>query len=210
MLLENAAALAELDKAGIPGALLRNGDFQRVFGQGRTAAHGERQNTGSKHTGSKYDDDDAYFLRAFPDQSYDVGMTLRPTPGSARHGIALDYEIAQEQASALGRLGRALERRSRRWPRMIVWLHTTARPPASRLPIGLWTRRRPSVASVRSALVQAASHALWCFMVQREACGLRDPRPVLRDYRVPAEVQNRMGMVITSPFPSPRRRPKTP
>jgi hypothetical protein len=23
---------------------------------------------------------------------------------------------------------------------------------------------------------------------------LRDPRPVLRDYRVPAEVQNRMGV----------------
>jgi hypothetical protein len=32
-------------------------------------------------------------------------------------------------------------------------------------------------------------------MVQREAMGLRDPRPVMRDYRVPAEVQNRMGMI---------------
>jgi hypothetical protein len=31
-------------------------------------------------------------------------------------------------------------------------------------------------------------------MVQRECCGLRDPRPVIRDYRVPAEVQNRMGV----------------
>jgi hypothetical protein len=29
-------------------------------------------------------------------------------------------------------------------------------------------------------------------MVQREACGLRDPRPVIRDYRVPAEVYARM------------------
>ena len=38
-----------------------------------------------------------------------------------------------------------------------------------------------------------ASDALWCFMVQREAFGLRDPRPVIRDYRVPAEVHNRMG-----------------
>ena len=37
-------------------------------------------------------------------------MTLRPAPGSARRVVvALDYEIAQEQASALGRLGRALE-----------------------------------------------------------------------------------------------------
>ena len=42
-------------------------------------------------------------------------------------------------------------------------------------------------------LIQTASHALWCFMVQREACGLRDPRPVIRDYRVPAEVYARMG-----------------
>jgi hypothetical protein len=38
-------------------------------------------------------------------------MTLRPPQGHARKmpAVALDYEIAQEQASALGRLGRALE-----------------------------------------------------------------------------------------------------
>ena len=47
----------------------------------------------------------------------------------------------------------------------------------------------------RAKLVQDASDALWCFIVQRECCGLRDPRPVLRDYRVPAEVQNRMEAV---------------
>ena len=47
--------------------------------------------------------------------------------------------------------------------------------------------------AVRAKLVQDASDALWCFMVQREAFGLRDPRPVIRDYRVPAEVHNRMG-----------------
>jgi hypothetical protein len=32
-------------------------------------------------------------------------------------------------------------------------------------------------------------------IIQRECCGLRDPRPVVRDYRVPREVQNRMGVV---------------
>jgi hypothetical protein len=31
-------------------------------------------------------------------------------------------------------------------------------------------------------------------MVQREACGLRDSRQVMRDYRVPVEVQYRMGI----------------
>ena len=47
--------------------------------------------------------------------------------------------------------------------------------------------------AARAHLVRDASDALWCFMVQREAFGLRDPRPVIRDYRVPAEVHNRMG-----------------
>src|SRR5580693_133784 len=38
-------------------------------------------------------------------------MTLRPAKVSGRNApvVALDYEIVQEQASALGRLGRALE-----------------------------------------------------------------------------------------------------
>ena len=31
-------------------------------------------------------------------------------------------------------------------------------------------------------------------MVQREACGMRDSRQVMRDYRVPVEVQYRMGI----------------
>jgi hypothetical protein len=147
-------------------------------------------------------------------------MTLRPAPGSARHGIALDYEIAQEQASALGRLGRALETALEALAahdRVAAYDRETpdqacGQPPPDRpLDQAATECRKPdSQKTARAALVQAASHALWCFMVQREACGLRDPHPVLRDYRVPAEVQNRMGMVITSPFPGPRRRPKTP
>ncbi len=102
-------------------------------------------------------------------------MTLRPPQGNSRSApvVALDYEIAQEQASALGRLGRALEAAL-----AALADHDLAAP------AGDGTRKR---------LVQEASDALWCFMVQREACGLRDPRPVLRDYRVPAEVYARMG-----------------
>jgi len=45
----------------------------------------------------------------------------------------------------------------------------------------------------RRALVIEAGHALWMFMVQREACGLRESRTVMRDYDVPGEVQKRMG-----------------
>jgi len=46
----------------------------------------------------------------------------------------------------------------------------------------------------REQLVRDASDALWCFVVQREACGLRDQRLIFRAYNVPAEVQNRMGV----------------
>ncbi len=128
-------------------------------------------------------------------------MTLRSAPGGARR-VALDYEIAQEQASALGRLGRALEAAL-----AALAAYDSVAPydqragdqgaacPAPDGPEGRKTRAR---------LVQEASHALWCFVVQRESCGLRDPRPVIRDYRVPAEVQNRMGIVIA---PQIRRRP---
>jgi hypothetical protein len=46
---------------------------------------------------------------------------------------------------------------------------------------------------VRARLLQEASDALWCFVVQREACGLRDQKAIMRAYQVPADVQNRMG-----------------
>jgi hypothetical protein len=102
-------------------------------------------------------------------------MTLRPPQGHSTKmpTVALDYEIAQEQASALGRLGRALETAL-----TALAEHDTA---------------APATDMHRKQLVQQASEALWCFIVQREACGLRDPRPVIRDYRVPAEVYARVG-----------------
>src|SRR5580692_4779880 len=137
-------------------------------------------------------------------------MTLRPAPGSARHVVALDYEIAQDQASALGRLGRALEAALgalAEFDRVAPYDQTQSQV-ASRSadhPAG----PPPSESrKLRAQLVQNASHALWCFMVQRESCGLRDPRPVIRDYRVPAEVQNRMGVFTGATFTGPvvRRR----
>jgi hypothetical protein len=126
-------------------------------------------------------------------------MTLRPAPDGARR-IALDYEIAQEHASALGRLGRALEAAL-----SALAAHESVAPydrSADQAPDHLAAEGRKT----RTKLVQEASHALWCFMVQRESCGLRDPRPVIRDYSVPAELQNWMGIVIP---PQIRRRPKS-
>jgi hypothetical protein len=91
----------------------------------------------------------------------------------------LHEEFAREKASALGRLGRALE----------AALDALARFDAGE-------RRDTSPADarqLRATLVAEASAALWHFVVQREACGLRDLRYVLRDYRVPSEVAARMG-----------------
>ena len=101
-------------------------------------------------------------------------MTLRPAPSTSSRTVALDYEIVQEQASTLGRLGRALE--------------------TALAALAEHDRDNAKNRAVRAKLVQDASDALWCFMVQREAVGLRDPRPVIRAYRVPVEVQNRMGV----------------
>jgi hypothetical protein len=101
-------------------------------------------------------------------------MTVSRRPPAASSVVALDYEIAQEKAAALGRLGRALE--------------------AALAALADHDRRQQKADDVRAKLVQEAGHALWCFMVQRECCGLRDPRPVMRDYGVPQDVQNRMGV----------------
>ena len=107
----------------------------------------------------------------------------------------LAEEFRQEKASALGRLGRALEAR----------LTALAQFDAGCLQAASGAERR----QLRATLVAEASVALWHFVVQREACGLRDLRYVLRDYRVPQEVVARMGALPTEPFQTrvPRRNP---
>ena len=91
----------------------------------------------------------------------------------------LDYEIVQERAAALGRMGRALEAALAKL-REFDAAHPRAAAPAS-------------AQQARRTLVTEAGYALWMFVVQREACGLCDSRTVMRDYNVPGEVQQRMG-----------------
>jgi hypothetical protein len=113
-------------------------------------------------------------------------MTLRPLAARSRRSspAVLDYEIAQEQAAALGRIGRALE----------VALAALARFDSARAERREeFTAHASSGAAARAKLVQDASDALWCFVVQCEGCGLRDERQVVRAYEVPGEVRNRMG-----------------
>jgi hypothetical protein len=93
----------------------------------------------------------------------------------------LEYEIVEEQAAALGRMGRALETSLARL-REFDAAHQRSDAPAS-------------AQEVRRTLVMEAGQALWMYVVQREACGLRDSRTVIRDYGVPGEVQRRMGAV---------------
>jgi hypothetical protein len=103
-----------------------------------------------------------------------------------RTGVdVLDYEVVQEQASALGRMGRALEDALAAL-REFDAVHPRAEAPAS-----------PN--HERRTLVAKAGHALWMFVVQREACGLRDSRSIMREYKVPAEVQQCMGIFPTRP-----------
>jgi hypothetical protein len=118
-------------------------------------------------------------------------VTLR-SPRSRAHPArdsAVDHEIAQEQAAALGRLGRALE---------AALAALAQHDRADRERDGDATNRPSPTGPLRERLVQEASDALWCFVVQREACGLgdqsfADQRSIIRQYGVPAEVRNRMG-----------------
>lgn len=130
--------------------------------------------------------------------SYLPDMTLlppRPIHSRQSREGALDYEIVQEQAAALGRIGRALEAAL-----AALSSYDCAHPERHE-----GAARAPSAASARSRLVQDASDALWCLIIQREACGLRDVQLVVREYGVPAEVQNQMGV-----FDRGRRRNSSP
>ena len=101
-------------------------------------------------------------------------------PGSGY--ATLEYEIVQEKASALGRLGRGLE--------------------AALAALAACPRTAASDRTLRADLVDQAGYALWLFVVQREACGLNDSAQVMRDYGVPNEVRARMGLLAV-----PNRRP---
>ncbi len=91
----------------------------------------------------------------------------------------LEYEMRQEKAAALGRLTRNFE----------AALAALAALDAAAADAG---HARPAR---REALLDAAGQALFDFVVQREACGLRNTEAVLRHYNVPTAVRLRMGVV---------------
>jgi hypothetical protein len=91
-----------------------------------------------------------------------------------RSGYAtLEYEIAEERAAALGRLGRRLD--------------------AALTALAACPRTANANRTIRDGLVEQAGYALWLLAVQREACGLNNLDHVLQVYAVPNEVVARMG-----------------
>lgn len=121
-------------------------------------------------------------------------MTLRPPRPSGPRDIwkdspaaALDYELAQEKAATLGRLGRALEAALRTLAEFDRLHPRETAPAAGR--------------AARARLVADAGRVLWHLVIQREALGLRDSPQLMRDYGVPPEVRASMG-VVTAAVPN--------
>lgn len=104
-------------------------------------------------------------------------MSLRPPtlgggPGSLRDtGFSvLEAEMMAEAAAALGRAG--------------------ARAEAALAQLSDEACLRDQG---RDALLKAAAEAVWNLFIQREACGMRDQRQVIRDLAIPRAVLARLG-----------------
>jgi hypothetical protein len=95
-------------------------------------------------------------------------MSLQPPGTYARQfkqtsvDTALNVEIVEEKAAALGRAGRRVE-------------ETLA-------------ALRQSAGEDRANARRAAAEAVYGYLIQRELCGLRDQQAVFRSYGVPGEV----------------------
>lgn len=104
-------------------------------------------------------------------------MSPRPpqTPSASRFSFEtganiLDAEILSEKAASLGRAGDRVEAALAR-----------LNDPDAEQAVG------------RDALLKDAADAVWSFFIQREACGLRDQRPVIAALNIPRAVLVRLG-----------------
>ena len=84
-------------------------------------------------------------------------------------------ELASESASSLGHHGRQVE--------------------AVMNALRAFDAEGKGTAEQRLALVKAAASAVWKYFVQREMCGMRDHRWVIKDYGITNEVMFRMGAI---------------
>jgi hypothetical protein len=104
-------------------------------------------------------------------------MAVRPPrqyAQSARSGtigeiLPLDHEIMEEKAAALGRAGEKAELCLKR------------------------LRECDPESEERPQRLSEAARAVYAYFIQRELCGLRRHRDVIREYAIPDEVLARLG-----------------
>jgi hypothetical protein len=107
-------------------------------------------------------------MTSFPPDAL-AGRVLRDT------GInILENELLAEKASSLGRHGRLVE---------------TSIAALKAFDVSTGT------AEERLELVRTAARHVWAFFVQRELCGLRDQKEMIRFYGIPSEVLVRLGAI---------------
>ena len=104
--------------------------------------------------------------------TFRMPQNLSTKPVSETGADVLEVELLAERAAALGRGGRDVETALER----LREFDATGAGPVP-----------------RAELVAAAADAVWGFLVHRELCGLRDRDDVIRHYRIPREVLNRLG-----------------
>jgi hypothetical protein len=98
----------------------------------------------------------------------DLGNSKRP---DRETGFSvLEAELISEAAATLGRAG------------------VRAEAALARL-----TDEASLASEGREALLKAAAEAVWALFIQREACGMRDQKPVIADLGIPRAVLVRLG-----------------
>lgn len=85
----------------------------------------------------------------------------------------LKTELAGESASSLGYHGRQVE--------------------AAMNALRAFDAAGSGTGDERTALLKTAAKAVWSYFVQREMCGMRDHRWVIKDYGITNEVMVRLG-----------------
>jgi hypothetical protein len=105
---------------------------------------------------------------------YDLPDRLAVARRSDAAFNALEADMVADKAASLGHHGRQVEK---------ALAALRAFDPAAGTP------------EERPALVRKAAREVWAFLVQRELCGLRDQKQIIRDYAIPGEVIVRLGAI---------------
>jgi hypothetical protein len=109
-------------------------------------------------------------MGAMPSREMLFNLLKRPTSDGAE--AAFQYEVAEEQAAALGRMGRKAEAAL----------------------AALRDHDAQGLGEGRAEVLKKAADAVWCFLVQREVMGLRDRAQIVADYQISREVMVRLGI----------------